>query len=465
MRILDYLRLGFAGIVAHKKRAFLVIIIVGLLFSVIADGSFILQGLENTTMAKMLAPTNGEVVLMSAVDMEVCGEDCDTEAEVSKIKRNIKKYGGEIIETEIVQMAEGTFYKLDEDLFGEPNQKIADDVSQVVLPLNMAAKIAGVKIPERDESVEEKLKTIEIVRQKVLQKVIESQFQTSAEALGKPGEADKPKRKYYTLEILPSGTFANNLSFSNIHQSGNPLDLIFSQIRTGASQNFMIKTAEIKDENEPVETAPEENLNTENNGIVFAKFPDIKTAFKYYKDKVNYCSENDQIFTRCSQDYKYKITAAISNPITTYENFQNIWLIFKITAIILTVIASIIALSTYSRLIGKDTKIISLYYALGATKRQTKLIYLTYLTILSLAAIGFSIFIGFLLAVIYSATSKAALTDLFTLGFGIASEEIWLIGWSNLIWIPVGGVMLAAILAMILGRGNFSTKNLTRKMK
>ena len=49
----------------------------------------------------------------------------------------------------------------------------------------------------------------------------------------------------------------------------------------------------------------------------------------------------------------------------TYENLQNAWLVFKIAVAVLTVIALIIAISTYGRLIGKDMKIISLYHAMG----------------------------------------------------------------------------------------------------
>lgn len=59
MRVLDCLRLGVAGVKAHKKRALTVVVIVGLLFSVLMAGAFFLQGLENAALGKMLAPTGG----------------------------------------------------------------------------------------------------------------------------------------------------------------------------------------------------------------------------------------------------------------------------------------------------------------------------------------------------------------------------------------------------------------------
>ena len=105
MRITDYLRLGFAGVKAHKKRAFTVVIIVGLLFSVVTAGVSVLQGLESATLAEMLAPTDGKVLVISSVDMKICGEDCDIAAEVAEVKKNVERYGGKIIEAEVGSMS------------------------------------------------------------------------------------------------------------------------------------------------------------------------------------------------------------------------------------------------------------------------------------------------------------------------------------------------------------------------
>ena len=44
MHLLDYLRLGWANIVAHKKRAAIVVVIVGVLFGVLTAGCVWNQG-------------------------------------------------------------------------------------------------------------------------------------------------------------------------------------------------------------------------------------------------------------------------------------------------------------------------------------------------------------------------------------------------------------------------------------
>ena len=124
MRSADYLRLGFAGVKAHKKRAFTVVAIVGLLFSVITAGTFILQGLENMVLETMLEPTKGKILVMSGVDAETCGENCDLKKEVSQINSNIEKYNGKVIQAEVSQTEDCIFYQLRENIFCESAENI-----------------------------------------------------------------------------------------------------------------------------------------------------------------------------------------------------------------------------------------------------------------------------------------------------------------------------------------------------
>ncbi len=200
-------------------------------------------------------------------------------------------------------------------------------------------------------------------------------------------------------------------------------------------------------------------------GLVFAEFDSIKAAFDYYWDEVNYCSENDRIFGTCGRDYKYQVLSAVSDPLTTYENLQNVWLVFRIVAAVLGVIAVIIALSTYARLIGKDMKIISLYHAMGATGKQIRIVYIVYLMMLSVMAVGFALVVGLGLAAVLSMVNMTALEQMFMLGFGVVKDGVWLIGWNSLLWYLIGAMMLTAVVAVCLGNGNFKVKELAKRMK
>lgn len=454
MRLTDYLRLGFAGVKAHKKRAFTVVIIVGLLFSIITAGTFILQGLENVALAEMLAPTDGKVLVMSSVDTKICGDNCDIAAEVVEIKKNIERYDGKIIPTTISQTADGMFYKAEEKVFSSEANNTTD-VTRVIVPLGTAANLASIEMQERDAEVADKLATTQEVREKTLGKVVENEA----------GE------KYYIAEILPSGVYANNLSFMNIGQDGNPLNLILGQIRTGVSQNFITKSAktEPKEDEDDMEQSSGfiamEDIDAEAMGMVFAQFEDVKAAYNYYQDEANYCSETDRIFSMCGKDYKYQVVSAVSDPLTTYDNLQNVWLIFKIVALVLVIIAIIIAVSTYARLIGKDLKIIALYHALGANGKQIRLVYLTYLLMLNIMTVGFAMVVGLALAAVLSLVNMTSLTRVFALGFGIETESVWLVGWNNLVLGLAGVMIFAAVIAVLIGNGNFANKELAKKMK
>lgn len=441
MRTLDYLRLGAAGMKAHKKRALVVVMIVGLLFGVVAAGASFLQGLEQVALAEMLAPTEGKVLVMSSVDTRACGEDCEVAAEVEKMEEKIGEYGGEVVPVAVRQMAEGMFYVVDEGVFGEVFSGVKaeasgdDEAMTVVVPLKVAAELAGVEMPESGASVAERMVAIYKVREAALGRTVESE--TGA--------------RYEVAGILPGGVYATDLSLVYVGQSGNPLNMLFGQVKTGMSQSFGVGQAE--------------DVDAEAMGMVLAVFEDIEAAEGYYRDEVNYCAEVDRMMGRCSEEYRYQVAAAVADPLGTYDNLQQVWSVFKIAAAVLAAIAVLIALSTYVRLLGGDVKIIALYHAMGATGWQIRLVYLTHLVMLSMLAMGFAVILGLGLAAGLSLVNMAALKEVFAMGFGVVMEEIWLVGWSGVIWWLAGALLAAAVLAVVLENGNFAGKELGKSMK
>lgn len=433
MRVLDCLRLGVAGVKAHKKRALTVVAIVGLLFSVLMAGAFFLQGLENAALGKMLAPTGGKVLVMSNVDTKFCGEECDTAEEVAEIRRNIERYGGEAISATMISDEGGMFYRLEKNVFEFEGEGLA-------IPLSTVAKMRGVQLPGWDAGVERRVEAVQTIFEEAM-------------------AGDNGSR---VVGILPGGVYTGDLSLSSVEQSGNPLNMIFGQIVTGTSQNFMIGTAEVS-EGSGVDAVSE--MDTAEMGLVFAEFPDLKSAYNYYRDEANYCLDLDRAFGHCKNGYKYLTMSAVSDPLKTYDNFQLVWLVFGITAAVLAVIALIIAVSTYARLIGKDMKIIALYHAMGATRGQVRLVYLSYLLILSLMTVAFSLVVGLGMALLLGAVNSEAISQVFWMGFGVEPGKIWLVGWNWMVWAMVAVILLSALLAILLSNGQFASKKLARKMK
>ena len=304
-------------------------------------------------------------------------------------------------------------------------------------------------MPESGASVAERMVVIYKVREETLGRTVESE--TGA--------------RYEVAGILPGGVYATDLSLVYAGQSGNPLNMLFGQVKTGVSQSFGVGAGDGLAEAEATGGELAEDVDAEAMGMVLAVFEDIEAAEGYYRDEVNYCAEVDRMMGRCSEEYRYQVAAAVADPLGTYDNLQQVWSVFKIVAAVLAAIAVLIALSTYVRLLGGDVKIIALYHAMGATGWQIRLVYLTYLVMLSVLAVGFAVILGLGLAAVLSLVNMAALKEVFAMGFGVVTEEIWLVGWSEVIWWLAGALLVAAGLAVVLGNGNFAGKELGKRMK
>ena len=84
---------------------------------------------------------------------------------------------------------------------------------------------------------------------------------------------------------------------------------------------------------------------------------------------------------------------------------------------------------------------------------------------LSVMAVAFALVVGIALALGLSLVNMSALSQAFTLGFGVAGKNVWLVGWNNLVLYAAGLMALAAFLAVVLGNGNFRVRELARKLK
>ena len=102
---------------------------------------------------------------------------------------------------------------------------------------------------------------------------------------------------------------------------------------------------------------------------------------------------------------------------------------------------------------------------MGATRGQVRLVYLSYLLILSLMTVAFSLAVGLGMALLLGAVNGEAISQVFWMGFGVEPGKIWLVGWNWMIWVMVAVILLSAVLAILLSNGQFASKKLARKMK
>ena len=438
MRLVDYFRLGWANIVAHKKRAAIVVVIVGVMFGVLIAGSLLIQGVENTALDMMTRPTDGKVLVRSVAQQYSFCKDvaCDLEADKAELRRRVADYGGKVIEAKML----GQDYVLDADLVQGAIEtelsKAPADATPVLAPLSTLSNWLQISMSER-AAAEVKVRTAQQIREQAVGQVIT--------VMG--------GKKYWVAGILP-GSFGgtSTLALSGLGQK-NPLDILLSNVELGGSAVLIIDDGDLR----------AETVITDE---IWATFDTVKQAERYIAEIADdNCNVLDVQAKRCPRMKQYEAATVISSPVMTYRNFEGVWLVFKILAIALAVIGGIVSLSTYTRLVGKDTKVIALYHAMGATKRQVVGVYTAYLLGLSLLASLFSLVLGVGLVLLVNLLSATGLMQVFTLGFGVAETRVWLFGWNNWIMVFVGLLLVVAPVCVVLNLYQFSSKKLAQKIK
>lgn|GEM_PF-1313806 len=443
MQLLEYLKLGSSGIRIHKKRTFQTIFITGIILCISATLIFVLQGIENTVLDKMTSSTNHKILVKTSIESEVCNETCNIHIKRQQIEQNIKKYNGKIIRTKIFNINNHKFYALKNTKLLNSDQNDTS-VPSISAPIEVIADLIGFKIPNYDENFDNKTNFIKKIYKDILHQKITT----------KTGE------QYYVSNILPSKLFAPNLALSNLNVKNSPLDIIFSQLDTSGSINIIEKETK-----QYIDPNNNETKNLEEDSTIFAEFDNIESAAKYYHNKENYCTKINHIIGNCDKAHKYYVEAVISDPLSVYEKFQNIWSIFKISSIILSTLLIIITVCTYTRIITKEEKVISLYQAMRATKIQITKIFTVHLLLLCIATIILSLILAILITVCFNIINKDTLQKTLMIGLSIEVNNIFIIGWNSAIFIPIVSLILSVLLTIMINNQSFSSHKIAQQLK
>lgn len=158
--------------------------------------------------------------------------------------------------------------------------------------------------------------------------------------------------------------------------------------------------------------------------------------------------------------YHYGAQDIFGTTVAAVQSFNRLRAILIATEVLLLIVAVIVAVMTFAHLIDSDAATVALYRAMGASTDEIYVIYLLYLVELCLLAM-----IGLMLAVGASLVNMEAMEQVFALGFGVTERAIWLVGWNDVIWWLTGVMLLTAVVTVVLGNGNFTSRELVRKMK
>lgn len=442
MKPLDYLKFSFAGIKIHKKRTAKIVFLTGLIFMVITTITFILQGTESMILKNITSAMDGRIVVKTSIDPDYCVKPCNDNKNLKQIKNNIQKYHGKILNHTSVIIDNQSFYKIQglknsNDIInhGQPDTSIPS----ISAPIETILELLDIKMQTPDNQIASKTSFIKDVVNGTLHKVVTT----------------RSGKKVYVSDIYPSNFFSHNLTQPDVNQNQYPLDMIFNQIYSTKSLNI-IKTNENSFSNKYDIAAPtSENKNTTE---VFALFEDILSASNYFHDKQNYCTRIRYALGSCGEDYRYHIESVISDPINTYEKFNEFWSVFRLAVTILSIILIIVTTSTYTRIIAKDKQIISIYKSMYATKRQITTIFTLQLFIICLVTIIFSIALSFIFTLIFNAQNIENIQNTLIVGLSTKVDNVFIFGWNNIILIPIYGLVVSVALTILLNNQSFYPK-------
>lgn len=403
MRFYDCLRLAAATITRQKGRTIKTLIICGLLPAIISGASFLTYGVFQVSNRAISAATAGRIIVTAEPDAHY-GADA-SQAELTTI---IQHYGGSLIEDVArTSTTDGTYPILPTALFSPDIQALADQAPADSIPIVLPVSTAITWLQTAEASAEPDATSLPLLSSTTDASLAHS-------ALGQT--ITSPSGQTYFLAGLIAGSIGiNNITFADPIMSYYAQELVTPR----AATPVLLRTAE--------STA---DLPAEASTALWAYFSSATDAYRFFADPAVNCDQFDRQEQICPATFRYAATAPLGFELSFRWSYQNLFSFHTGLALVLGVFALIITFITQLRLLGHNPRSIALYYSLGASTRQVRLIHLTHLILLDLLAGVCAILIGFLLVLILNLINLGNLTELYTTLYGLPASTVFLIGWS-----------------------------------
>ena len=403
MRFYDCLRLAAATITRQKGRTIKTLIICGLLPAIISGASFLTYGVFQVSNHAINAATAGRIIVTAEPDAHY-GADT-SQAELTTI---IQHYGGNLIEdVALAPTTDGTYPILPAALFSPDIQALADQAPADSIPIVLPVSTTITWLQAAETSADPATTSLPLFNSTTDASLAHS-------ALGQTITSPSGQN-YFLAGLIASSVGINNITFADPIMNYYAQELITPRSATPV----LLRTA-----------GSAANLPTEASTALWAYFTSATDAYRFFADPAVNCDQFDRQEQICPDTFRYAATAPLGFELSFRWSYQNLFSFNAGLALVLGVFALIIAFITQLRLLGHNPRSIALYYSLGASTRQVRLIHLTHLILLDLLAGACSILVGLLLALILNLINLGNLTELYTTLYGLPASTVFLIGWS-----------------------------------
>ena len=417
MRFYDCLRLAAATTTRQKGRTIKTLIICGLLPAIISGASFLTFGVFQVSNRAINSATAGRIIVTAEPDA-----DYGADASQAELATLIQHYGGSLIEgVALAPTTDGTYPILPAALFSPDVQALADQTPADSIPIVLPVSTAITWLQAADTSADPATTSLPLLNSTTDASLAHS-------ALGQVITSPSGQN-YFLAGLITSSVGINNITLADPIMSYYAQELIAPRsatpvlLRTAGSAANLPTAA-------PTTSSAASSPSADQPTTLWAYFTSATDAYRFFADPAVNCDQFDRQEQICPNTFRYAATAPLGFELSFRWSYQNLFSFHTGLALVLGVFALIITFITQLRLLGHNPRSIALYYSLGASTRQVRLIHLAHLILLDLLAGVSAILVGLLLALILNLINLGNLTELYTTLYGLPASAVFLIGWS-----------------------------------
>lgn len=437
MYFTDVLKLSFRKFIRQFRRSYKLVVAMSILFCLIFTINLFFTGLRNSHI-KFSQAKVGNQVIISANNLSPYTSLKETketkEISIAEMIQDIEKFGGKILKNTrsvtryyIPVLSKSSVQNLIEV---DPSNAPKD-----AIPI-LTTTFFGELLLGQDNNKMNKLTAVEYL----------SRYQDYREkVLGKTFETDNGE-KFFVVGLLPGSYHLSNYSFYTLEKNVDTTLL-----------NQLLDDIPLQDFNPiAVDNGNQDSWQTGQN----VEYEIVYAIFDNQKDTYRYLEQGKARFQRVIPDdrsYDAKVILGLSPEITYTFNFFQI--IIRIISFILFIVATVVILSTNTRLIAQDEEEIALYRSLGATKSQLKIFYGIYFFILIVSALIFAYFIASFILILFHLIRGQLINIQAALAFSLKDvPQVFWYGISSDILVIIVATLLLAPLSTLLNSRKFSPR-------
>lgn len=437
MYFTDVFKISFRKFIRQFRRSYKLVVAMSILFCLIFTINIFFTGLRNSYIKFSQAKVGNQVIISAnnlSPYISLKGTKETKEISSAEMVQDIEKFGGKILKN-IRAVTRNNIPVLSKSSVQNLIEVDPSNAPKDAIPILTTTSFGELLLGQYDNKIN-KLTAVEYL----------SKYQDYRDkVLGKTFETDNGA-KFFVVGLLPGSYHLSNYSFYTLERNIDTTLL-----------NQLLDDIPLQDFSPiAVDNGNQDSWQTGQN----VKYEMVYAVFDNQKDARHHLEQGKASFRMVTLDdrsYNANVILGLSPEITFIFNFFQI--IIRIISFILFIVATVVILSTNTRLIAQDEEEIVLYRSLGATKSQLKIFYGIYFFILIISALIFAYFVASFILILFHLFRGQLINIQAALAFSLKDvPQVFWYGVSSDILVIIVAALLLAPLSTLLNSRKFSSR-------